>query len=152
MLNSVLRQVGSFVVALLIVLAVCIGFIPSWTIWDDGLWPVTVTIRSTSGSAIRTASAESLDDPEFVKFYLENLIPPEDRRHSASESPYIGQPLAVNVPTSATTHGALLWSYTRFNQYRKLVVIVEYQDGRKEGRLVDIPDLHKFRTVTVEVP
>jgi hypothetical protein len=45
-----------------------------------------------------------------------------------------------------------LWSYTRFNQYRKLVVIVEYQDGRKEGRLVDIPDLHKFRTVTVEVP
>ena len=152
MLNNVWRQIGRFGIALLIVLAVCVGFIPSWTIWDDGLWPITVTLRSANGSAIRAVSAEAEDNPDFIRYYLEQPILPAFTHHSASQIPYVGKPLTVNVPTSLTTHGALLWRYTRFYQFHKLVVIVEYQDGKREGRVVDIPDLHKSRVVAVEVP
>jgi hypothetical protein len=88
-------------------------------------------------------SAEAEDNPDFIRYYLEQPIPLEDTHHSASQTPYIGAPLTVNVPTTFTTRGTLLWRYTRFH---------EYQDGKREGRVVDIPDLHKSRTVTVEVP
>jgi hypothetical protein len=152
MLNSMLRQMGIFAVALLIVLAVCIGFIRFWTIWDDGLSPITVIIRSASGSPIQAVSAEAEDDPDFIRYILQQPIPLEATHHSASQSPYIGEPLTVNVPTTVTTRGALLWRYTRFHQCHKLVFIAEYKDGRRKGRVVDIPDLHKSRTVAVEVP
>jgi hypothetical protein len=93
-----------------------------------------------------------MDNPDTVRYVLENLIPPEGNLYSASQPAYVGEPLSVKVPTSLTTHGALLWRYGRFYQYHKLVVIVEYQDGRREGRVTDIPDLHKGRAVTVEFP
>jgi hypothetical protein len=111
-----------------------------------------VTIRSASGSPVREVSAEAMDNPDTVRYVLEYLIPPEGSRYSASQAPFVGDPLVVSVPTSYTTHGALLWYCARFYQYRKLVVIVEYQDGKREGRVVDIPDLHKSRMVAVEVP
>ena len=135
-----------------VLMAGAIGFVPFWTIWDDGNWPLTVTVRSTSGSAIRAVSAEALDETDSVRYFLDQPIPPDDKHHSASQTPFVGEPLIVNVPTSSTIRGSLLWSYTRYYQYRKLVVVVEYQDGKREGRVVDIPDLHKNRMVTMEVP
>ena len=101
----------------------------------------------------RQSSAEAEDNPDFIQYYLEQPILPEFTRHSASQMPYVGKPLNVKVPTSLTTaRSFFLWRYTRFYQYDKLVVIVEYQDGKRQGRVVDIPDLHESRTVTVEVP
>ncbi len=58
----------------------------------------------------------------------------------------------MRVPTSVRTRHGLLRSRSRYYQYSKLVVIVRYENGRWEGRLVDIPDLRTSRKVAVEFP
>jgi hypothetical protein len=80
------------------------------------------------------------------------LAPPETRTHAAVADPFAGAPLAVPVPISYKTRSALLWSNSRYNQMRFLVVIVQYRDGRREGRLVEIPDLRVSRSLRVEFP
>lgn len=129
---------------------VCLA--PVQTVWDDGLWPLSVTVLSTSGSPIASVSAEAFSSEEWARSSLEHLAPPETRIHSAVADPFADQPLAVPVPTSYKSRSALLWSRSRYNQMRLLVVIVRYRDGRREGRLVEIPDLRESRSLRVEVP
>jgi hypothetical protein len=46
----------------------------------------------------------------------------------------------------------VVWTRRRFFQYRGLLVVVEYEDGKLEGRAVELPDLRQARSVTIEVP
>lgn len=136
--------------AVVLVTAVCL--VPVQTIWDDGLWPLSVTVSSVTGSPIASVSAEAFSSEAVARSTLEHLTPPETRTYSAVADPFIGEPLPVLVPTSYQTRSALVWSQSRYNQMRLLVVIVEYQDGRREGRLVEIPDLRQSRSVSVVFP
>jgi|GEM_PF-4881102 len=140
----------AIVVAIVLAAGVCLT--PVQTIWDDGLWPLSVTVTSASSAPIASVSGQAFSSEESARYSLEHLAPPDTRVHSAVADPYTGEPLAVPVPTSLRTHSALTWSSSRYNQMRQLLVIVQYQDGRRAGRLVEIPDLRESRSVLVEFP
>src|SRR5258708_39465949 len=61
-------------VIVVIVLA-AIGFIPFEKIYDDGLWPLSVTIRSTANRPITGASAEAFGGVENARQLLANPPP-----------------------------------------------------------------------------
>jgi len=139
-------------IALLLIVMGCLAFVPLSKICEDGMLPLTVTIRSAAASNIRAVSAEAFGNSKDAEYALDNAIPPETKRYSALQTPFTGQKLTVDIPIGYTTRGALLWHLSRYYQFTKLVVLVEYVDGKRTGRLVDIPDLHHSQEISVEVP
>jgi hypothetical protein len=142
------------VLVLLAVMAglAAIGFLPIWKMYDDGLWPLSVSIRSASGSPIAAATCEVFGSPEAARSTLVDAIPAEAGIYTALEDPFRGGPVEVRVPTAETTRGSLLWRWKSFYQYKTLVVVVTYPDGHKEAVAAAIPDLRQTRAVTVTVP
>jgi hypothetical protein len=137
----------------LILLFGCVACLaPLQTIRGDGSLPLSVTVVSESDSPIASLSCEPFSTAESARFSLEYLVPPETTVYAAVQDPFLGEPLEVTVRTSDTVHGALLWSHSRYNQVRQLLVIAQYCDGRQEGRLVEIPDLRQVRSLRVEFP
>jgi hypothetical protein len=136
---------------LLLVFA-AVAFVPFQKIYDDGMWPLSVVVRSARGTPISAASAQAFGDAESAGNVLEDLAPPETWLYSATREPFDGKALVVHIPTSECIQTSLLWSYRRFYQYSKLVVIVQYADGKREGQLVEIPDLRRSREVIVQFP
>ncbi|SRR6266852_3729705 len=126
-------------------------FVPYCKVVDDGAWPISVTIRSTSGLPIQSASAEAFGDNESAECVSQALMPPESI-YSTTQDPFIGEEMAVPVPTSERTNSSLAWNYRSFYQFKTLVIIVQYKDGRREGRMVEIPDLRQTRAIEVEFP
>jgi hypothetical protein len=129
-----------------------VGLMPVWKMHDDGLWPLSVSIQSASGSPIAAATCEVFSSPEASQYTLENAIPAEAAIYTALENPFRGGPVEVRVPTAETTRGSLLWRWKSFYQYNTLVVVVSYADGRREAVAAAIPDLRQTRAVTVTVP
>jgi hypothetical protein len=140
------------VFALTLIVVTAVLFFPFYKVVDDGLWPVSVTIRSTSGLAIQSVSGEAFGDAGSAEYALQNLSAPETFIDSATQDPYLGEKLAVPVPTSERTNRSLVWNYRSFYQFKTLVVIVQYANGRREGRMVEIPDLRQKRDIVVEFP
>jgi hypothetical protein len=146
------------VIALVVMVVTALAFIPFETIIDDGLWPLSVTVRSTAGRPIKGISAEAFTSVEDARKLLADLPPLaltrwEKSIHSVVQEPKVDEPLKINIPTSETIHRSLLWTtHRRFFQYRGLLIVVEYEGGKLEGRAVEIPDLRQVRHVTVEVP
>jgi hypothetical protein len=139
-------------IMLLLLSGAGILLIPWQMIREGGLWPISVAVRSASNSPITAVSAEVFGSRESAEYTLEHLLPPEGRLFSAVVDPFQGEPFEVRVPTGQQTSRALLWAYTRHAQWRFLVVIARYKDGRREGRLVEIPDLRETRSLDVELP
>jgi hypothetical protein len=129
-----------------------VGLLPVWKIYDDGLWPLSVSIRSASGSPIAAATCKVFGSPEAAQYTLENAIPAENGIYAASADPFRGDGIEVRVPTAETTHGSLLWTWKRYYQYTTLVVVVRYSDGHWEAVSSTIPDLRQTRAVAVTVP
>jgi hypothetical protein len=141
--------------ALLAIVVAVIVTCPFEKIYDDGLWPLTVTIRSATGRPINAVSAEAFTSVADARQRLDNPPPPaatrdEQSSYSAVQEPYLGRPLEVKVPTSQTSFRSLLWTHRRFFQYRGLFVVVEYEGGKREGHVVGIPDLRQSREVSIE--
>jgi hypothetical protein len=139
-------------VALAVLLLAVVGFFPFQTIHDDGLWPLVVRVHSASGKPINAVSAEAFGEGQSAEYVLEHLAPPETGLYSATQAPLHGDDLLVHIPVGDTVRSSLLRDYHRLYQYSRLVVIVEYEDGKREGRLVEIPDLRRSREVVVEFP
>ena len=76
----------------------------------------------------------------------------DNPRRASVQEPWLGWPLEVKVPTSETTYRSLVGTWRRFYQFHGLLVVVEYDDGKLEGRAVELPDLRQARNVTVEIP
>ncbi|MCE9533399.1 MAG: hypothetical protein K8T89_20085 [Planctomycetes bacterium] len=140
------------IIATVFLAGLVICLIPIQTVWDDGLWPLSVTVVSASNSPITSVSCEAFLSEESARYCLEHLAPPDSRIHASVADPFRGEPLAMPVPTSLKTRSSLLWSSGRYNQKGWLVVIAQYQDGRQEGRLATIPDLRENRSLRVEFP
>jgi hypothetical protein len=124
---------------------------------DDGLWPVSVTVRSAAGRPIKAVSAEAMFSRPTAEMELSRLIPPAAARIDNSiygrvQEPFLGKPLKINVPTSETIHRSLVSNYKRFFQYRGLLVVAEFEDGKLEGRALELPDLRRGRELSVEFP
>jgi hypothetical protein len=119
-----------------------------WIIWDGG-FDLTVRVSSHPGPP-RAVSCQAFALREQAEFVLEHLLPPETRLWSAVADPFADEPLSVYVRVSgwASMSGREL---RRF-QFRYLVVIAVLPDGRRVGKLVDIPDGRVCREVTVELP
>jgi hypothetical protein len=139
---------------LMIVLLIVVGvlaweFIPlAVTVWD-GSFDLTVRVSSTAGP-LDAVSCQACGRREDADYVLEHLLPPETRRWSAVADPFDGQPLTVVVPVSGrdSPSGREL----RRSQFRYLVVIGQWQDGRRMGKLVEIPDGRVFREIDVSLP
>lgn len=144
-------------IVLVVIAVAAIAFVPFEKIYDDGLWPLSVTVHSSAGRPIKGFSAEAVLNVENAQQMLGNLLPLEVSRaeksiYAAVQEPRADEPLVVNVPTSETSHCSLVLTHRRFFQYRGLLVVVEYKGGELEGRAVEIPDLRYARQVAVEVP
>ncbi len=146
---------------ILILLAVAIAalfvvsLLPVWTMYkkvDDGLWPLSVSIRSASGSPITAATCQVFGSPEAAQYTLENDLPAEPGIYAAITDPFRGDAIEVRVPTSETTREWVRWKWKNFYQYKTLVVVVEYPDGHWKAVSATVPDLRQRRAVTVTVP
>ena len=110
-------------------------------------------VHSTSDSTIRAVSAEVFGDADDAQYAVETKLPPTSKAWSVSQDPFSGAPLTVPVMTCRTGWCGLWWAYPmQYSQGKFVVVIVQHQDGKREGRMIDIPDLRKRRTASVDFP
>jgi hypothetical protein len=140
--------------AVLIVLVLVVAGALAWefvpiqvTHWDGG-FDLAVTVTCGAGP-LRAVSCEAFGRREDADEALEFLMRPLSQ-WSASAKPFAAEPLTVHVPVSgrASPSGREL---SRF-QFRHLVVIGEFHDGRRVGKLVEIPDSGVSRKLSVTLP
>ncbi len=124
-------------------------FIPiQLTVWDGG-FDLTVNVSSTAGP-LKSVSCQACGRREEAEEVLEYLLPPDTRQWSAVADPFDGQPLTVQVPVSG--RASPMGRELRRSQFRYLVVIGQLNDGRRVGKLVEIPDGRESREVSVSLP
>lgn len=118
------------------------------TIWDGG-FDLTVHVTSLAGP-LRSVSCQAFGRREQTEQVLQYLLPPETRLSSATADPFVGEPLTVFVRVSGrdSPSGRQL----QRSQFSYLVVIGQWQDGRRVGKLVEIPDGRVSREVRVVLP
>jgi hypothetical protein len=114
---------------------------------------LSVTVQPHGDRPIRSASAEAFGKREAAESVRETTCPPETTLFSATQQPFDGTPLVIEVPTSSTSRWyGPVERPDHWSQPWWLVVIVEYQDGERQAKLVAIPDLRKSRRMAVEFP
>lgn len=125
----------------------------------DGSYDLSVTVKSQSRKPIRAVSCEGFRNMDAARSRLEDLPPlemldhlppPETSRWSASAEPFTGQPLIVTIPVSVR-ESPLGRTWADF-QFRGLLAIVQYQDGQRKGKAVEIPHRRESQSITVEFP
>lgn len=117
-------------------------------IWD-GSYELTVRFENR-GPLIRSVSCESYGNRDSAEFAVAHHLSSERQVWSEVEDPFQGKPVKVRVAVSG--HDSFLGFELSRSQFRYLAVIVTYPDGRKAGRVVDIPDMRESREVTVTFP
>ncbi len=116
----------------------------------DGCYDLSVTVKSTSSAPLAAVSCEAFGRLEQAESGLEYLPPPETKHWSASSKPFTGAPLIVSIPLSFRESGlGRTWGDS---QFRGLLVIVQYRDGKRMGQAIEIPHRRDSRSVTVEFP
>jgi hypothetical protein len=128
----------------------------------DGSYALGVRVVSASGVPLEAVNCEvlshatdALSDPSQAE---QVLASPDFRERSPSglgwqvtARPYVGEELAVSVWFTDRV-SVLLGRQLGFSQARALVVAVEYRDGKRAGKVVEIPDRAAARSVMVTVP
>lgn len=138
------------IVAIIVLVSVFLWeFIPVQVIIWDGGFDLTVTVSSNAGP-LRSVSCQAFGHRESADFAVEHLLPMEADPWSTHVEPFSGKPLTVFVPLSGrkSPSGREL---SRM-QFRHLAVIGQLQDGRRVGKVVEIPDCRVSRTVHVILP
>ena len=125
-----------------------VGFVTlarsTWIIWDGG-YDLTVHVEA-SGTPVRAVDAQAFTSREVAEQAATHLRT-ETGRWATTADPFDGRPLAVSVRTSGAD-SFFGWEVWRA-QYRFLVVVVTYADGRRAAKLIDIPDGRVSREVRV---
>jgi hypothetical protein len=115
----------------------------------DGVCTYTIQVHSASRAPIRTITCEAFADANEAAYNLERLLAPNTRLWSAQADPFVGQALSVDLPwTIRVSRGRVIHDV----QYRSLLVIVRFGDGRQMGKVMEIPHRDKARAVRVEFP
>ncbi|HTU92459.1 MAG TPA: hypothetical protein VMF69_20425 [Gemmataceae bacterium] len=149
----------TFSIAAILLAAVGLAFEFGCVAICDGSYDLSVTVKSLSRSPIRAVSCEGMRNVGEARSrladlppleMLDHLPPPETSRWSASVEPFTGRPLIVAIPLSFR-ESPLGRTWGDF-QLRGLLVIVQYQNGERKGKAVEIPHRHESRSVTVEFP
>lgn len=129
-----------------------VAFSPHTKMYDDGLWPVSISIHSSSGRPITAVSCEVCDGPDWVQMRLDHPFLAEPSIYATVVDPFCGEPVVVRVPTAETTWYAFFWQWKRFYQYRTAVVVVRYADWHHEVVPAPLPDLRQGRELTAVAP
>ena len=126
-----------------------LGF--SYTIGDGG-YSLSVFVRTTAARPVQKISCCTFGRSEYAAAYYEDDRGLEGYRGARfdTDNPFTGRPLTVDVPVSIRT--TFLGLRDTYFQYELLVVVVEYQDGTRESKVVRIPDGRKTRTMSVTMP
>lgn len=117
-------------------------------LWDGG-FDLTVRVSSDPGPP-RSVTCEAFGRRDAAEYALDHLLPPETGLWSASADPFIGEPLNVFVPVSGRE--SMSGRELKRSQFRHLVVIAVLPDGRRVGKLTDIPDGRVSRELSVALP
>jgi hypothetical protein len=118
------------------------------TIWDGG-YELAVHVSATAGP-LRSVSCEAFSRAEDAQHALEYTLPPETSTWSATADPFTGEVLKVRVPVSG--RDSPCGRELRRFQFRYLLVIGHLQNGRRVGKVVEIPDGRVSREITVVLP
>ncbi len=112
-----------------------------------GAFDVRVSIHSASGSPIADARAFATMDEERARAIAAN---PRSRIRDESnpEQVFDGKSLGVTVWTYSNGYCCDLWTVTSWRRF--LVLIVEYSDGKRAGKVVEIP--YQAEQIAVDVP
>jgi hypothetical protein len=118
------------------------------TVWD-GDFALTVRIESPDGQP-KAVSCKAFSSREGAEEAIAYLPPPKSPMWSAIAAPYDGQPIKVRVEISGreSPFGRELRPF----QCRFLAVTAVLADGRQVGKVVEIPDRHVSREVSVSFP
>jgi len=144
-----MRRALIAVVAVLALGVLAWEFIPVQVMIWDGSFDLTVRVESSAGQP-QVVSCEAFGRREYAEEAVAHLLPPESRMWSTTADPFDGQPLIVRVAVSGreSPFGREL----RRSQFRYLAVIAVLPDGRRVGKVVDIPDERVSREVSVALP
>jgi len=143
------RRAFLIIAVLVVAGALAWEFIPlQLTVWDGG-FDLTVNVSSTAGP-LKSVSCQACGGRKEAEEVLEHLLPPDLGSRSAVADPFDGQPLTVQVPVSG--RASPIGRELRRSQFRYLVVIGQLNDGRRLGKLVEIPDGRESREVNVSLP
>ncbi len=144
-----MRRALIAVVATLAVGVLAWEFIPVQVLIWDGSFDLTVRVECPAGQP-RSVSCEAFGRREYADEAAAQLLPPESRMWSTTAEPFDGQALSVRVAVSGreSPFGREL----RRSQFRHLAVIAVLADGRRVGKVVDIPDGQVSREVSVTLP
>ncbi|MBS0263837.1 MAG: hypothetical protein JSS02_18005 [Planctomycetes bacterium] len=119
-----------------------------YVIWDGG-FNLIVHVSSDEGP-LSAVSCEAESSRKYAELKFQHLLPPERGGWSATAKPFTGKPVKIFIPVSGTESmsGRAL---TR-TQFELLVVIGEFQDGRRVGKLVEIPDGRVSHELQISLP
>ena len=116
----------------------------------DGICTYSIHVQSSLRTPIRRVTCEAFSTAREAAHSLEGLLAPETRLWSAQADPFVGQPLSVSLPfTFRTSRGGQVIDDV---QYRFLLVIVQFHDGSRMGKVVELPHRDKANTVRVVIP
>jgi hypothetical protein len=119
----------------------------------DGTYPLTVQVRSISNSSIRAVSCEAFWTAGAAATSYEHLLPPTSR-FSGKADPYTGKRLTVEIEFSQYMGQKLIgdWYVKRDSQCTALLVIADFADGERAGKIVEIPNRKVARSIIVDLP
>ena len=124
-------------------------FVPLQKKICDGSFDLTVHVECQAGQPL-TVSCETFGRQEHAEEALSVLLPPEIGMWSTLSDPFDGQPLTVRVAVSSRE--SPLGRIFRRSQFRYLVVIAVLPDGRRVGKMLDIPEYRVLQDVSVSLP
>lgn len=139
------------IIAIVIVLGVLVWifFSVPVIVWDGG-FDLKAHVKCTEHPmcAIYCEVCGNREDAEYVlKYYPFS----EHSNFSTCLAPFDEQPLTVFVPLSGRVSGWLGREIERY-QFQYLVVIGDFQDGQRIGKIVEIPDCRVSKEVSVSFP
>src|SRR5262249_32471486 len=115
----------------------------------DGVFPMPVNITNSGMYPLKSVSCVTVIDQKQADQILALMDLPRCDKWSDVEDPFIGTPLSVDI--WVTTRDGL-FSHSRVQYPRLLVVIAECDDGKRLGKVVEIPDRRQFQSVSVDFP
>lgn len=140
-----------YIVAALAVLFVVFAFIATSChyLLCDGTYYLAVSVTSTDPSAIKWVCCQAFGGDLDADEYLANLQPFKYSIWSDRADPFHGREMRVDLPDSFKSLGGYTWDDS---QPRKLVVLLEYKDGRRVGKKIEIPHRSVTTKLSVQLP
>ncbi len=116
--------------------------------WDSS-FELSVAVLFSNDQP-RSVSCEAFPRYEQADEAIVHLLPPVSRMWSTIADPFEGRLIPVQVAVSGRT--SPFGRELRRSQHRYLAVIATMPDGRRLGKVVEIPDSRVTREVSVAIP